>query len=243
MKTAVSIACLCLACGVASAEHGAHWDYSGEEGPEHWAELSPDYHDCAGKNQAPIDLTGFIQADLKPISFAYRPGGGEVINNGHTVQVSYAPGSTIEVDGHTFELKQFHFHTPSENQIREHAFPMEAHLVHADQDGRLAVVAVMIEEGAENPALAAAWGVMPEHADEEHALEPAVSAEGLLPADRDYFRFNGSLTTPPCTEGVEWLVLKQPITASKEEIERFAQVMHHPNNRPLQAVNARPVLE
>jgi len=115
--------------------------------------------------------------------------------------------------------------------------------VHSDKDGHLAVVAVMLEEGPANKALEAAWAKMPEQEGDKHALPDAVLAEALLPPDRDYFRFNGSLTTPPCSEGVWWLVMKAPISASKEEIEHFAHVMHHPNNRPLQPVNARPVLQ
>jgi carbonic anhydrase len=205
--------------------------------------LSAKYRGCGGKNQSPVDLSHFIKADLKPIRFHYQAGGNAVLNNGHTIQVSYAPGSTIELDGHTFELKQFHFHAPSENHINGKPYPMEAHLVHADKDGNLAVVAVMFEEGKENQALSPAWAKMPEKAEGKEALPEPVSAEGLLPADRGYYRFDGSLTTPPCTEGVWWLVMKQPVSASKEQLERFAHVMHHPNNRPIQALNARPVLE
>jgi len=243
MKKSMLIAFLLLASGSAYSATGAHWGYSGEEGPENWVKLSPDYSACSGKNQSPIDLASFLEADLEPIQFAYQAGGSEIVNSGHTVQVNYAPGSTIEVAGHLFELTQFHFHAPSENHVEGKSFPMEAHLVHSDKDGNLAVVAVMLEEGAPNQALEAAWAKMPEREGDKHALAEAVSADSLLPANRDYYRFNGSLTTPPCTEGVWWLVMKQPLSASKEQIARFAQVMHHPNNRPLQPVNARPVLQ
>jgi len=243
MQKPILIAFLLLASGSAYSATGAHWGYSGAEGPENWVRLSPDYSACSGKNQSPIDLTGLVEADLEPIQFAYEAGGGEILNNGHTVQVNCAPGSTIEVDGHVFELNQFHFHVPSENRIEGKSFPMEAHLVHRDKDGNLAVVAVMLGEGAPNPALEAAWAKMPAKEGDKHALTEAVSAESLLPANRDHYRFNGSLTTPPCTEGVWWLVMKQPVSASKEQIERFANVMHHANNRPLQPVNARPVLQ
>jgi carbonic anhydrase len=243
MKQMTLIASLLLACGSAFAASAAHWDYSGAEGPEHWSHLSPDYSACSGKNQSPIDLTGFIKADLKPIRFAYQAGGTDIVNNGHMVQVNYAPGSKIEVDGHVFELQQFHFHAPSEDHIKGKSFPMEAHLVHSDKDGTLAVVAVMITEGVPNAALEAAWAKMPEKEGDKQPITAAVSAVSLLPAKRDYYRFDGSLTTPPCTEGVWWLVMKKPVSASREEIERFRQVMHHPNNRPLQPVNARAVLE
>ncbi len=237
------IAGLALAWGSAYAATGAHWEYSGAEGPESWARLSPDYSACSGKNQSPIDLTGFVEADLEPIEVEYQAGATEIVNNGHTVQVNFRPGSRIKVDGHTFELKQFHFHAPSENHINGRSYPMEAHLVHADDDGNLAVVAVMLEPGAANPALQSAWSLMPEKAGDEATLREAISAEDILPANRDYYRFNGSLTTPPCSEGVRWLVMKEPVSVSPEQIERFTSTLHHPNNRPIQPVNARPVLE
>lgn len=237
-----ALTALCVSSSALAGSH-AHWSYSGETGPEHWGELDPAFAACsAGKNQSPIDLSGFIEADLPAIGFDYASASREILNNGHTVQVNMTPGSTITVDGQTFELKQFHFHAPSENHINGKSFPMEAHFVHADAAGNLAVVAVMFEEGAENPSLQTAWDHMPAHEDEDHPL-PGLSAADLMPADKDYDRFNGSLTTPPCTEGVRWLVLKTPITASKAQIEQFSHVMHHANNRPVQSVNARPVLQ
>ena len=220
-----------------------HWGYSGDKGPKHWAELSPQYSACSGKNQAPINLTEFIEADLEPLEFAYRAGGDEISNNGHTVQVSYEAGNTIGVDGQTFHLVQFHFHAPSENHVNGESFPMEAHLVHADKDGNLAVVAVLFTQGKANAALAEAWAKMPQHAGDNHTFSSPIDASDLLPATRDYYRFNGSLTTPPCTEGVRWLVMKHPVSASKEQIEKFARTIHHPNNRPIQATNARVVLQ
>ena len=225
-----------------NASAAPHWEYSGEEGPEHWAELTPEFAACAGKNQTPIDLHGFIDANLAPIVFNYKPGGQEVVNNGHTVQVNYAPGSTITVDGTVFELKQFHFHAPSENLIEGTVYPMEGHLVHVSEKGELAVIALMFSEGADHPVIEQAWAQLPEKAGKTARLEKPVNAETLLPVERDYYRFNGSLTTPPCTEGVRWLVMKHPVTVSKKEIEAFRMVMHHPNNRPLQAINAREIL-
>lgn len=222
----------------------AHWGYSGEAGPRNWGKLDAKYAACAsGKNQSPIDLTNFVEADLKPIAFAYKAGTKEILNNGHTVQVNYAAGSSLAVNGHTFELKQFHFHAPSENRINGKHLAAEAHLVHADKDGNPAVVAVMLEEGAANPLLTDLWKKMPKKAGDKNALSATLSVALLLPADRDYYRFNGSLTTPPCSEGVWWLVMKQPVSASKAQIEQFAKVMGHPNNRPVQPVNARAVLK
>ena len=228
--------------GLARAGDQPHWGYSGAGGPQHWAALAPQYAACSGKNQAPIDLSGFIEADLEPIAFSYRTGGDEILNNGHTVQVPYAAGSSIAVDGRAFQLKQFHFHAPSENRVNGESFPMEAHLVHADDDGNLAVVAILFRRGAANAALAEAWAHMPRHNGDRHAFPARINAAGLLPADRAYYRFNGSLTTPPCTEGVLWLVMKHPVSASQEQIEKFADAMGHPNNRPIQPRNARAVL-
>ncbi|HEC16838.1 MAG TPA: carbonic anhydrase family protein [Sedimenticola sp.] len=242
MKKTIFLTAL-LASTAVSASGGGHWGYAGAEGPDNWARLSPDYSACAGKNQSPINLTGFIEAELEPIKFDYKTGGNEILNNGHTVQVNYAKGSSIQVDGRTFNLLQFHFHAPSENHIKGKSYPLEAHLVHADQDGNLAVVALMFTEGAENKGLAKAWSQMPQHAGDKHALSSSVDVNEILPSNRDYYRFNGSLTTPPCSEGVRWLVLKEVATASKAQIEAFAHTLHHPNNRPLQAVNARPVLQ
>ena len=173
----------------------------------------------------------------------YGPNAYEVINNGHTIQVNYHSGSTLSVSGHDYELKQFHFHSPSENHIKGKSYPLEAHLVHADTEGNLAVVAVMFEEGDENEALEKTWDVMPEKAGEKHSLQSKVSVEDILPTNRDYYQFTGSLTTPPCTEGVLWLVMKQILTASREQILHFSHIMHHPDNRPIQRTNARAILQ
>lgn len=240
-KTLVTISILAGLSGCAT--HSSHWGYSGHEGAENWATLSTDNFACSGKNQSPINLSGFIEADLAPIIFNYEHGGYEILNNGHTVQINYKKGSSITLDGKTFELLQFHFHAPSENHINGNSYPLEAHLVHADKDGNLAVVAVMFKEGNTNSGLNVAWSMMPEHAGDKHQLSNQLSVNNILPNNREYYRFNGSLTTPPCSEGVRWLVMKNPITASKQQIKAFSSVLHEPNNRPLQAVNARPILK
>lgn len=244
--TTVLAAAVMAMAGVAHAAgehpgHGIHWGYQGEVGPAAWTKLKQEFASCAGKNQSPINVAGTIDAQLKPVAFNYKAGGTEVVNNGHTIQVNYEPGNGISMDGTQFELKQFHFHSPSENQINGKSFPLEGHLVHADKDGNLAVVAVMFDLGAANPAVGAAWGQMPK-AEGKAALPAKVSASSLLPADRDYFRYNGSLTTPPCSEGVRWVVMKKPMTISKEQLEAFKTTLGFDNNRPVQAVNARPVL-
>lgn len=244
-KQSLILIAACLVCGSATyAAEGHHWGYSGTNGPEHWGEITKEYTLCAsGKNQTPVNMTGFISAQLPEIRFSYPGNAAEILNNGHTVQVNYSAGNTIKVGGSEFELKQFHFHSPSENQIEGKFFPLEGHLVHADKNGNLAVVTVMFEEGSANKAMDSLWKQMPENEGGKYALSSAVNARSLLPKNRSYYRFSGSLTTPPCTEGVLWLVMKNPVTASREQVERFARTMGHPNNRPLQPVNARAILQ
>ncbi|MGB3225037.1 MAG: carbonic anhydrase family protein [Desulforhopalus sp.] len=225
------------------ASENVHWGYAGNEGPENWAKLSSEFSACAGKNQSPVNLTDFIEADLNKIEFSYKPGGNEIINNGHSIQVNYEPGSTISLNGLSYGLKQFHFHSPSENRIDSKSFPLEAHLVHTNQNGDIAVVAIMYTEGEENGALARFWPLMPSESGVAKKLENIVSATALLPTEHEYYLFNGSLTTPPCTEGVRWIVFKQPVTIAKKQVEAFKKIMHHDNNRPVQPVNARPILQ
>jgi len=228
----------------ASGGAGAHWGYSGDSGPEHWGQLSPEFSLCStGRNQSPVNLTSFIEADLQPLTMQYTTEAGEVVNNGHAIQVNFAPGSTLEVEGRTYELKQIHFHSPSENMIDGKFYPMEGHLVHADEKGQLAVVAVMYEDGAENAAIAGAWKEMPGAAGEKKPLSGLGTVEGFLPASRDYYRFNGSLTTPPCSEGVTWLVLKESAKLAAGQIGQFQKVMGMANNRPVQPTNARMILK
>ena len=240
--TAIGTALLAAGCAAPSSHH-ASWSYTGTGAPEHWAELSADNGACRGKNQSPINLTGLTKAELAPLQPRYVAGGQEILNNGHTVQVNFQPGSQLTIDGTVFELKQFHLHAPSENQINGKSFAMENHLVHADAHGNLAVLAILYEEGAESAALQQFWGQSPARAGEKAALDAPFNVAALLPAQLDYYRFNGSLTTPPCSEGVRWLVLKQPDTASKEQIAVFTKLMGGPNNRPVQPVNARVVLQ
>ena len=221
-----------------------HWGYSGARGPSHWGTLGSEFELCGiGRNQSPIDLSGFVQSDLPPIEFNYGTDATEIVNNGHAIQANYADGSSISIGRRVFELKQFHFHSPSENRINGKSFPMEGHLVHADENGNLAVVAVLFEEGPQNVAIASLWNQMPRSTGAKYALSSDVNASSLLPANRSYFRFNGSLTTPPCSEGVWWVVMKQPMTLSAEQIALFTDVIGHPNNRPVQPLNARVVLK
>jgi len=249
VRVAVGIVASLWVAGAASlavAAGKAHWSYEGQEGPSHWAALSPEYSSCAGKSQSPVDLVParMIEAELPALTFSLQPTPLNVLNNGHTIQVDCNGSSTLQIDGRTFHLKQFHFHSPSENLIDGKSYAMEAHLVHTDDEGNLAVVAVMIESGAANAFLAKVWPSMPAAAGGR--TQPAgvqVNLSDFLPADRDYYRYDGSLTTPPCTEGVRWLVLKRSVTASPQQVEEFEHVMHHANNRPAQPLNARVVMK
>lgn len=250
MKTSVLGTALLLALASSTVSlaqdtgHPPHWGYAGEVGPEHWAEFESDFGACSsGRNQSPVDLAGFVHAELPPIEFAYQPGGHQVVNNGHAVQVDYQPGSSIRVDGTSFELKQFHFHSPSENTIQGKSFPMEAHFVHADAKGNLAVVALMFEEGASNQVLEAVWPQVTPAVNRKNPLSPEVDASALLPGERDYYRYNGSLTTPPCSESVRWLVFKRAASGTAEQLGMVRKVVGQPNNRPVQPLGARVVLD
>ncbi|QUJ69869.1 carbonic anhydrase (plasmid) [Photobacterium sp. GJ3] len=247
MKKKQLIQVIGIVCGLQGAmvAHASEseWGYEGKEGPEHWAALSGDYSTCGtGKNQSPIDLTATVEGKLSPLSLHYQPSQASVIDNGHTVQVNYAPGSYITLDGQQFELKQFHFHTPSENQIHGRSFPLEGHFVHADKQGNLAVIAVMFQEGSENQMLATIWSQLSRTVGETVALSQPVDANQILPVQQDYYRFSGSLTTPPCTEGVRWIVMKQPQTISSAQVATFQKLLGHSNNRPVQPLNGRVVV-
>lgn len=241
-KAALAIGVMIACANAWAVTPGTHWDYSGEAGPQNWAKLTPEFHSCAGQNQSPVNLDGFIEAELTPLKLDYTAGASEVVNNGHTVQVAYEPGSTLTLDGKQYQLIQFHFHMPSENQIKGHSYPLEGHLVHSDEMGHLVVLAVMFKEGKQNTVLASLWNTPPAEGAKQ-LLPQRVNIGDMLPADLDYYRFNGSLTTPPCSEGVRWLVLKQPIAASLAQIEALTKAVGHANNRPLQPVNARTILQ
>lgn len=225
------------------AEEATNWGYSGKTSPKNWATLSEDYAACAGKNQAPVDLARFVEAELEPVIFSYEDGGKVLLNNGHTIQVDFSGGGKIATDGIFFELKQLHFHAPSENMIKGKQYPMELHLVHSDSRGNIAVVAVMFTYGTTHEKLEKLWALLPKKPGEKREIETAFNAKELLPEDLDDYRFNGSLTTPPCTEGVRWFVLKEPVSVSKAQVRTFTKVMGHPNNRPVQPLNARQILK
>ena len=216
-----------------------HWGYEGEHGPEHWGSLDPGFAVCSnGREQSPIDLTGAEPGALSEIVFEYAPSPISILNNGHTIQVDYRAGSGIVLDGARYGLVQFHFHHRSEHTVDGADFPLEMHLVHADAGGALAVVGVFLEEGAANEALAPVWRGLPAEAGPARLIEGTVDANALLPERRTTWRYPGSLTTPPCSEGVSWLVMTEPVTASQEQIEAFS-ALFPVNNRPVQPLNGR----
>ena len=224
----------------AANPHAAHWSYGGEGGPEQWGRLKPEFATCAnGSRQSPIDIRSGVKVDLEPIQFDYRPSAFGVIDNGHTIQVNVGGGNAIEVQGRRYDLVQFHFHRPSEERINGRQFDMVAHLVHKDPEGRLAVVAVLLDRGgAAQPLIQTVWNNLPLEKGSEVAVRGDLDMNHLLPADRRYFTYMGSLTTPPCSEGVLWLVLQQPVQMAQDQIGVFSK-LYPMNARPVQQASGR----
>ncbi len=221
------------------AAHAPHWDYQGELGPDQWGRMKPEFAACnLGKRQSPIDIRGGVKVELEPIQFDYRATGFRVIDNGHTIQVNLQGGNSIEVQGKRWDLLQFHFHRPSEERIDGRQFDMVAHLVHKSGDGKLAVIAVLLDRGSAHPLVQAVWNNLPLEKGEETTPAAPMDVNQLLPADRRYFTYMGSLTTPPCSEGVLWLVMQQPVALSSEQIGIFAK-LYPMNARPIQQAQGR----
>jgi carbonic anhydrase len=234
---------------VLSAQEQKHadahsWTYGGEHGPKHWAELDPQFAACKnGKYESPIDIKKATMSNLPALAFNYSRTPLDIVDNGHTVMVTYAAGSVLMVGDHKYELKQFHFHHPSEERIHGKRFDMVVHLVHQDSEGHLAVVAVLLKQGQENPLFAQLRGASP--AEKEHPVmlpELLINAMDILPSHLSYYTFPGSLTTPPCTEGVAWYVLKSPVQISAEQLNWFVK-LYPSDARPIQPQHGRTILE
>jgi carbonic anhydrase len=234
-----------VATNAAQEHHSEHtWDYGQSLGPSHWGELKPEFALCKnGHRQSPIDIRNPKKTDLSPIQFDYKPTPLHIIDNGHTIMINYGPGSFLSVGGEKYALKQFHFHRPSEETIDGKGYEMVVHLVHANLEDKLAVVAVLLQKGEDNPLVRELWNDLPKEKEKEESLDSVqIDVAGLLPADRGYYTFSGSLTTPPCTEDVTWFVLKHPVTVSAAEIEQFSKLYRH-DARPTQPLYGRVVLE
>jgi carbonic anhydrase len=228
----------------AKAHQTHEWDYGREHGPEHWGDLKAEFATCrTGHRQSPIDIRKTEKADLPAIQFDYKASPLRIVDNGHTIMITYAPGSSIRVGDVTYELKQFHFHRPSETRLNGKTYDMELHLVHADEGGHLAVVAVLLQQGMESPLVRELWNDIPKDEGKEALLDSVqINAADLLPAGRGYYTFDGSLTTPPCSENVTWVVLKEPFQISAGEIALFSK--HYPRDaRPAQPAYDRAVKE
>lgn len=222
-----------------------HWSYEGDDGAEHWHALSSAFEACGkGHMQSPINIEDVIEAPSPPLMINYATEQASVVNNGHSVQVDLAGDSAITLNGEKYTLLQFHFHVPSENHIKGKEFPAELHLVHRADNGALAVIAVMITTGAPNLSLANVIDKAPAKPS-AHGVPIAggFDAADVLPDDLRYYAFEGSLTTPPCSEGVGWRVLETSISLSPEQIERLRQIMPRHNARPVQAQGSRLVIE
>lgn len=214
-----------------------HWSYAGPGGPASWGGACN-----SGRRQSPIDIRGGLAVDLDPVRFAYQATRFGVVDNGHTVQANVAAGNHIVVGGKRFELQQFHFHRPSEERIDGRQFEMSVHLVHKDDQGRLAVVTLLLDKGPAQPVVQKVWNNLPLERGEETVAQAPLDLNDLLPADRKYYTYMGSLTTPPCSEGVQWIVMRQPVSATAEQIELFARI-YPMNSRPLQAAAGRRILQ
>ncbi|MFT3815031.1 MAG: carbonic anhydrase family protein [Acidovorax sp.] len=224
-----------------AASAQAHWSYHGPTGAAQWGDLEPDFATCKlGREQSPIDITHAAKADLPAIGFGYARSAAEVVNNGHTIQVNLDNGGTVQLASGSYQLVQFHFHAPSEEKVNGKAHALVAHLVHRNGEGKLAVVAVLFKLGRANPALARVFAAMPREEGGKAALDGGFNAADLLPAARGYYAFNGSLTTPPCSENVAWQVLKTPVEMSRAQLAAFRQ-LYPMNARPVQPLNGRSV--
>lgn len=224
-----------------------HWSYEGaHQGPAHWGELDPAFEACAkGGSQSPIDISNTVKAELASLNFEYgKTTEPTIVNNGHTVQVNVPAGSQLKVGDQTYGLLQFHFHTPSEETIKGKHTAMVAHFVHKNAAGQLGVVSVLMQPGpmAKNPAYAPVFDHLPRPNEKISVEGLELDLAAMLPSDKGYYSFDGSLTTPPCSESVSWMVLKRPVALGNDQIKAFRRLFNA-NARPVQPLNGRIVKE
>jgi carbonic anhydrase len=241
----VTVLSLAFMPAIASAQHAPHeWTYKGAEGPKEWGKLDPAFTACtSGRSQSPINIQDTKKGDLPALKFDYKAVPLNITDNGHSIQVTYTPGSTLTIGDKTYNLRQFHFHHPSEEHVRGHGYDMVAHLVHTDEAGHYAVVAILLERGKPNALIDSLWKNIPTEKEKPVDVpDVTINIQDLLPADHGYYTYDGSLTIPPCSEGVTWYVLKTPVTISEAQFERFAK-LYPSDARPIQPANHRAVLE
>jgi len=227
----------------APSDTGTYWSYEGEAGPARWGKINPAWAKCdSGARQSPIDIRDGIKVDLETVAFNYKPSYFNVVDNGHTVQVNVGAGNSITLTGRTYELMEFHFHRPAEEKLDGRGFEMVAHLVHKDQEGRVAIVAVLIESGSPHGLVQTVWNNLPLEKNDPLTPTITIDTNQLLPQHREYYTFMGSLTTPPCSEGVLWIVMKEAIQISAQQIAIFAR-LYPMNARPIQPSSGRLIKE
>ena len=217
--------------------HAVQWGYEGDKGPEHWGDAFPV---CGkGKKQSPLNIIGPFEKSKETLSVDYKEGPLKMLNNGHTIQVNIEPGSTLTIGKESFELLQFHFHRPSEEQVDGKNASMVAHFVHKSKEGKLAVIGVMLNEGKDSAAIKTLWANLPPKEGEEFLpAKVTFNPSSMLPKDMGFYNYEGSLTTPPCTEGVQFYILKAPVDISKQQLAKFPFKL---NARPVQALNGRKI--
>jgi carbonic anhydrase len=235
---------VCPACTTTGfAAEGVHWSYEGASGPAKWGDLDAADKACSlGAQQSPIDIVAPIKSQLPALKLSWGKTADTIINNGHTIQLNFAEGSTLKLGDTTYKLLQVHFHHPSEHLIGGKSFSMEAHFVHRADSGGLAVVGVMLSEGRPNATFGKIVATMPAKEGPAVKADGSINPHGLLPAKLGYYRYSGSLTTPPCSEIVEWLVLIDPIQVAASDVAGFAK-LYPMNARPAQKDNRRYVLQ
>ncbi|HEU4844865.1 MAG TPA: carbonic anhydrase family protein [Burkholderiaceae bacterium] len=242
-KAAAAAAAATAAVAATPKVYSNHWSYEGENGPVNWGRINPEWAKCgSGNRQSPIDIRDGMKVDLEQITFDYKPSSFNVTDNGHTVQVMVGGGNFITVGNRMYELVQFHFHRPSEERINGKGYEMVVHLVHKDAEGHLAVLALLLERGKPQQTIQTVWNNLPLEKFETMAPSIVLDPMDLIPARRDYFTFMGSLTTPPCSEGVLWLVMKEPVQASPAQMALFSR-LYPLNARPVQPSSGRIIKE
>lgn len=238
MKKLIFLSVVLFSLNCSSEQHKHHWGYQGESAPDKWYTLEPNFATCKiGNEQSPIDIVDAKDAKAS-LTISYGESPVKIINNGHTIQLNYVGKGFIVSNGNTYKLVQMHWHSDSEHSIGGKKFPLEVHLLHKSDDGKLAIIGILFKEGAENTFLKKVWTELPATESPEIEVKANYNPNELFPKQRAYFQYSGSLTTPPCLEGVEWYVIKEPMTASKEQIAQFKAIFSN-NARPVQPINAR----